>query len=836
MDGNDGNIKDEMQRRLDKSFPGMEMNSPEHRESIDKFNRLLDVLKGQQRSNAEKLAVMELQKLVDSLLLYLERNEAIITEAEKKELMVITGSGFDALVKKRMAEDLIHKIKNRVDRDKKLKIEEDRRESEIQELLNNRPGLLNWIRLTRFALSFGTLTTFSHRFRHSCLSLLRNEVNSWIDAIDKALGKLLDNEYYLFSNLEYNVLQTMLGLKNAIEDLRKIPLDESYNPAELSRPMDGFANMYISVIRNADIIENAVRKMVGRHKQEHGLWGFIKNLLDEPIQNGKPVFQTQNDRMTRTIMGVLLSYYTARERVIIRSLNQIMYLTGSEGKVDSGKKYLSSHAMDMEKERRNHHDSEMEVTRERKRLLDRITDVFVPAGKNFEESMLKIEKTSQFEKCLAEHRKNSLIRMRHLVEYFIKYFIEDINQGDDFVLLYDRNSYTGYFSHHADITQVAKNYTLVSFDLVGTKLKEFTGIVNRAEILSEKPMEQIMSGDAAIDSIPGVPFVREVLHRIGERSYMLGSRFSDLLAYYNSRKEIHNENVVENYDFFINARMTRGRNCRAPMAFGRDSISLQEFIEAACSLSYFIAWELRSEGVEALLKEQKHLAGILKEKEGSAKQAVTTIDVVDNEDLAGELDHMYIDTLTGFRKSEYLNDVIIPRDYDEKGQYRVLAPRSLFMLEIFGLKEINAMYGHDVGDKVVLAVTRALTEHVNAASMSKDNIIIRMTGSEYLGFIHDVSLTGAVDAIQRIVKGIASVVIQHGDTELEDIPVMAAVYEERPTSSFAMNSDVVRRILNIVSRKGVNMVGFIKKPDYIVMPRDFDSRGNLDESLITIVE
>jgi GGDEF domain-containing protein len=87
-------------------------------------------------------------------------------------------------------------------------------------------------------------------------------------------------------------------------------------------------------------------------------------------------------------------------------------------------------------------------------------------------------------------------------------------------------------------------------------------------------------------------------------------------------------------------------------------------------------------------------------------------DPENNERIVEELDRMYVDTLTGLKRRQYYEEIILKQQYGDSGKFEGTKSRFLFMCEIFGLKELNERFGHTAGDEIVLAAVSRIDEHV----------------------------------------------------------------------------------------------------------------------------
>ena len=833
MDKKKQEIKNNYQKRLDEQIGGVEVFSKDHKVSAQKFNRLLDTMQKTQKNKAEKMAILGLKQITDELLKFLGQNNLTLSESEKRELTVITGSGFDPIVKKRMAEDLAHKSRKRCEKEKEFKFEKKKNEKEIKQLLSSKNIISKWFQLTKFAFEFSTISIISHRFLDSCISTVRSRIHVWLNNIEISIGDVLDNKYYILSNMEYNSLQKLLSLRGPVNKILNLPRENSYDPKSMSGAMNEFSKIYVTIIKNSDIIETAIKKIMKTGDKKHGLWGDIKNILDEPINNNRPIKWTKYNRMTQSILGMLLSYHTARRGIIIRSIIQVMYLVDTDGAIESNKKILTEKAVEVEKEKRTKMDSEKEDVENRFDNLGIIIKKHLKNGLTYEDMLYKTEGKTRYKSWVEEHEKNPLIRIKRLVEIFIKYIIENINKSTGFKLDYDKNEFINYFSDHSDLIKLTTQYNMIGFELVGSKIKDFT---SQSFIPDKDPDSFIkLIIETEKPKISGYNFIRKVLLDIGNKSYQVADKLNKIILDYYRNREIINNNTMRNYNFYINAQLKRSKQINAPAMFKKESISLRAFLEAGCSLAFHIARIVHHPGIDAILAERDQLGEELKKDDQPELIGEDIAGSKENEEVEDELDQMYNDTLTGLKRKSYFDEVLMRQSYDSRGIYRGKLKRFIFLAEIFSLKGFNDKYSHEIGDKIVLSFARSFYDRIIHDS-HKENIIIRYSGAEILGFIHDVSLTGAVEMVSRAVKNIMKIRIEHKGDDTGQIPVSAAIYEERGHTDFLDNFSNVSRILSTVAREGVGSIGFIKKADYVVSKRDYNSMGIIDKGILAVIK
>jgi diguanylate cyclase (GGDEF)-like protein len=89
------------------------------------------------------------------------------------------------------------------------------------------------------------------------------------------------------------------------------------------------------------------------------------------------------------------------------------------------------------------------------------------------------------------------------------------------------------------------------------------------------------------------------------------------------------------------------------------------------------------------------------------------------------------------------------------GRHR--APLATVLLDLDGFKEINDSYGHAVGDELLCAVARRLTEAVRSV-----DTVARLGGDEFALVIEDVSDDGREVVLERIKRALAAPFLIHG--------------------------------------------------------------------------
>jgi diguanylate cyclase (GGDEF)-like protein len=116
---------------------------------------------------------------------------------------------------------------------------------------------------------------------------------------------------------------------------------------------------------------------------------------------------------------------------------------------------------------------------------------------------------------------------------------------------------------------------------------------------------------------------------------------------------------------------------------------------------------------------------------------------------ARELQHRsQIDRLTSLYNRAYL-DEILPQYFD--ASRRLSEPLSVIFLDLDHFKSVNDTYGHQDGDRVLVAVAKILRSAVRAP-----DIVVRYGGEEFVALLPNTAEQGAEFVGQRLRAAIAS--------------------------------------------------------------------------------
>ena len=104
------------------------------------------------------------------------------------------------------------------------------------------------------------------------------------------------------------------------------------------------------------------------------------------------------------------------------------------------------------------------------------------------------------------------------------------------------------------------------------------------------------------------------------------------------------------------------------------------------------------------------------------------------------------DALTGLANRARLSDVF---EQERKRSLRNGTPLSMLVLDLDHFKQVNDQYGHDMGDRVLQAVSDLLKQ-----SMREQDFIGRWGGEEFLAILPDTNFNHAGESAERIRKSV----------------------------------------------------------------------------------
>ena len=97
------------------------------------------------------------------------------------------------------------------------------------------------------------------------------------------------------------------------------------------------------------------------------------------------------------------------------------------------------------------------------------------------------------------------------------------------------------------------------------------------------------------------------------------------------------------------------------------------------------------------------------------------------------------------------------------------------MLDVDFFKMVNDTYGHDVGDRVIVALAAVLKDNIREADLA-----IRYGGEEFLVLLHNASHEGALNVADKIHRAFSALTfdVGNGETMKKTISIGIAKYPE----------------------------------------------------------
>lgn len=827
-----------MKEGIDKQVEGfideVGLYSREHRDYIDKLNNVLEEMK-ESKSSTERQHYNSFRDTISAFENYVNDRKIELTRHERDRFAVIASSGLGSLAKKRMAEDLMRAVRERYSSESGMKIEDEKRKKEIAALSRSGFFFTNWYRLFRFALDFGTITPFTHLYKASTFDVLRVNFVSWHRQIENELFRVLDEYYYFLSSLEYNSLVKLAEAGNAAERFNDLKKYSSYDPAELFELMEDFTSRFICVIRNVSVIDRALKKVFKDHQPGHGFWGFVGLMTDRPLQNNVVIKYTGRSMMRNSVCGALFSFFTSHFGVRVMTMNQLMYLAGEDGVIETAKKNLTQGAI----QRLN--DEEKKRESDDYRIQSRLDELLPLVSKYHEQGAAIAEKIYALEKSgdygASKDQYKPLARIVKILEGYIKYIIDPAEGRGGFTIEYENDRSDIYFSRYPDLVKAAGDFISFGRELQGSRGKDISGF--RVPLTEEGNalVELLADTERELPKIEGARLMRETLSSISSRCYNLCMRFNDIIVRYNTEGRNEPPDFMDKYDYAVNSRIKHSRIRTLEIILGKKDPSLMDFLEAGCSVGFYVAGYFGHKGIAAIRQEIDNLREKLQVKEpgtASGDDAVMPdMPEVKQNDIVQEMDRIYVDSLTGFRKWEYFEDFVLPVYYDNKNCYNGDTHRFVFCCEISNLPEINRRSGNDCGDLVYKKFAEVLNKILSEAGT--ENTAFRSSGAVITGFFTGMQQSMAAELLHRIMQGTREISVAAGGKQSGEILFSAGLYREWKGSNVYRNIEVAKKIMVQLEDGIASHVGFLRNQDYVVTDKDFDRRGMLREGMISVL-
>jgi len=814
------------------------VDSEEHKKYLEKLTRVLDEMKNSSNS-AERKNYVSFKETIDSFERYLSEKKIKLNTHEKERFAVIAGSGLNNLAKKRMAEDLIHQVKDRHTGDIELKAEAGKRNEDIAALKKTGLWLTDWYRLTKFAFEYGTITLLSHHYRSESFDTIRLKAASSHSEIASELKGILDGYYYFLSVLEYNSIVKLYEMKQAFDVLASVKRKLSYHPMEIFEAMNDFSAAYITVMRNLRSIDQGLKKVFKDHQPGHGFMGHVGFLTDRQVFNSKSVKHSQRELITGTISGALYSYYTTYLGVRVRTFNQLMYIVSEDGALNGSEKEYTPGAITAIESESHVQSTEGSKIKSRLSELANVITKYSDMGKNLAKRLFELEARSGLQSWNKDAQMKPFFKLMKVFDAYLKYVLELIITYEQFDLEYDKNVISGYFENFPELLKAVDDYRSLSLELQGARGKDLQNYKFAQDIEKDEFIAKLMEHENAA-TLPGeTRMMRETLNLISARCYNVCMRFNDLINSFYQSGKIDSRNVSENYNFLLNAKIIHPKVRNLEYVLNKKEVYLIDLLEAGCSLSEYFAETLKNNGIKAIYDEVLKLRKELDEH-NSYNESVRSEE--DDDELNGksgedklnsDLDKLYIDTLTGFKKWEYFEDFILNELYDEEGNFTGENPRHVFCAELSNLVDVNSRCGNDAGDRVYKRLSEIINETLFTGA--GDNVVLRSKGGMIIGYINGISLMEAVDLLFKILHLVKEYSLESGIESMPDLIFNAGIYSEKKRTNALKNIEIARSIMFQGSDNKSGHIAFMRNPDLIVSDKDFDRRGRLMDGMISVL-
>lgn len=820
-------MKEGIEKQVEGYLDEVGLYSREHREYIDKLNRVLDEMKVSSNST-ERNHYNAFKETVSSFAKYMEEKKIRLTRHEKERFAVISSSGLGNLAKKRMAEDLIRSVRERHSADSAIKVESEKRKQEISALSKSPLFIVNWFRMLRYAIDYGTITPFSHEYKGSSFDILRTRFVSWYRGSEAEIFRILDEYYYYLSTLEYNSLVKLAEAGSSAERFNEVKPRVAYDPAEIYDYIEDFTSKYIAVITNTATIDKALKKALKERQPGHGFWGHIGSMTDRPLQNNMVVRMTGVSMMRNTVCGALYSFYSAHFGVRVTTFTQLMHLANEDGSVEAEKKQLTQGAVQRVSDEESKKEDEDFKLRSRLDELNLLVSGYRESGRKIAERLSLLDKISSYG-AGKEQPNRPLAKMIRIIDGYIRTILDPVAGNGGFGLEYDGAVTDTFFSRHQELRKAVEDFIAFTLELQGSRGKDLAALRVLQAGEGDSLVQVLADTESELPRIEGARALRETLSLISSKTYNICNRFHGLITAFNTTGRNEPPEYMDRYDYAINSRLKHSKLRTIENLLAKKDISLMDLLEAGCSVAFHLAEFLGNRGIRAIYQEVDRLRNILDkhDSEGEAAESEEGGGIMD------EMDRVYTDALTGLRKWEYFEDFIQPVYYDSKKCYTGDVPRFVFCCEMSNLGEINRKYGNDAGDKAYRKFTDVLASVIK--EKGAENIALRDSAGVITGYITGVMQSMAAELLHKVLVEVRSIQLDGSVAEKVEVLFNAGVYREWKGSDSYKNIDVAKKIMLQMNDGVASHVGFLRNQEYVVTDKDFDRRGFMREGMISVL-
>ena len=764
-------------------FDNIDKYSKEHMEVIDKFTYLLESMKDQRNNPEHKSHISDIHNSLKNFNNLIDKFSIKLTQSELDDIDKINSSDAKPVLKKRMLEDLFHRIKKNHKNSFEKEIPDEDAQKEIKLLKKHKMFFFDWLDLFLYSLNHDTITLFSHNYKDSSLSRIKNDLSSSLNQVIPYLKKILDNEYYIFSIIEYNSLVQILHLLKPLESINSISWEISYNASKIFNEMEQFCEVYLKILDASNIIDTVISKLGSKRKLPHGFYGHICSIIDTPIVNGKQVKYSKQDIIDKSFRGALLAYFTSKEKRIISSINQIKYILKLDTTINNAYKELTEDAIETEKQNRESESTNTDIDKKKYDHISSVFSIYIPYGKKIADNILKEESGYKSDSWIKNYETKPMFVPVKLIEALIKNYIERINTTNSIIFRYDSSEFPRYFENRREITSATKGLNSVDLGLTGGRLKELLEI-NSFQDDNQDFIQALARLETSAKSLkPDEAIAKDFIDTINSKVYNLAVNIHSTIDNYEERKEINFKLTEENYDFFINAELAAHKILKLNKIIGHQNITLEYFLKSLCSLCYYIADIFCSPAIKDL---QMELLRIEKEygfsNDNEDENEMEPEDVTSNQVtikieepvIKNEEDH--IDRITGLYKFSYFNNVLKKEQYTDLNRYKHKKRRLIFSIEIKNFHEINNKLGYDAGDRILLDTAKIL---IGESKQLNGITLFKYKNANIFGIYDSDNITELVKYIQRSAVKINKIRISKDGFEIKHTFINCGIFEER---------------------------------------------------------
>lgn len=370
-----------------------------------------------------------------------------------------------------------------------------------------------------------------------------------------------------------------------------------------------------------------------------------------------------------------------------------------------------------------------------------------------------------------------------LINYFVSPYMnlfEDMQKGI-------KKAYRGDFTHKfsTEISQEAPREIVSQLNTLFSKMQSTfgdikynlstfipQGCISSADPLQEaksiiQELSDIYKFKKTIELDTSKEMVYERFIQVLQNKYNLNNfSFFEINATKDTMHLIYNSTGKESCDIIYDAHEHKPANrCRAfrtkTEVISSDFENLcqecehhsQEYICIPFSVNeeFSLALTIHVKDVSELTKINSYVASIKNYLEAAKP-------VIESKLLTDKLrENSLRDPMTGLYNRRFLEqfiDTLAGQVKREDENYSIL------MLDVDFFKMVNDTYGHDVGDKVIVAIGKVLKENIRESDLA-----IRYGGEEFLVLLHNASEEGTLKVAQKIHTAFGEIIFDVGNGE-----------------------------------------------------------------------